>query len=335
MAKVLITGATGFIGSNLVAAALERGHRVRALVRKGSPREAQVPSAQVEIAYGDMTDRGSLEQACRGQEIVFNCAGVVSDWEASAVYQAVNVDGVDHLCTAAAGQGVARLVHVSTNDVFGRREGVLIDETCPMQQWGESYPDSKIDGDAILWRRHRQQGLPVTLVYPCWVYGRGDRSFIPLTADAIVKRELIFWSKRTHVWPTCIDNLTHLMLLVAEHPRAQGEGYLVHDGEMVTFRQLCTTLAEALGVPPIRTRIPYALAWLAAVAMEGWARLRRSRLRPLLTTYIVKNLGSRLQYSIGKAERELGWTPPVSYRQGMAETIAWLKTRDPESFKEK
>ena len=175
----------------------------------------------------------------------------------------------------------------------------------------------------------------MTMVYPCWVYGQGDQTFVPLLADAILKRELIFWRKDAIVWPTYIENLVDLLMLIAEDDRALGNGYLVHDGEFTTLQEFCAEIARSLGVPPTTTHIPYSAAYMAAVIMELTWKMFRKKTRPLLTTYTVKNLGSRFKFSIAKADRELGWQPKISYSEGFRRTMEWLKTLDLKTLKQK
>jgi len=173
------------------------------------------------------------------------------------------------------------------------------------------------------------------MVYPCWVYGKGDLTFVPLLSDAIIKGEMMFWRRDVIVWPTYIDNLIDLLLLIAEDERAVGSGYLVHDGESTTLQEFCASIARALQVKPPRRHIPYAAAYTTAVLMEGLWKLLRRKNRPLLTTYTVKNLGSRLRFSIEKVERELGWKPIVSFADGLAKTLDWVKTLDLDNLKQK
>ncbi len=114
-----------------------------------------------------------------------------------------------------------------------------------------------------------------------------------------------------------------------------GEGFLVHDGESVTLQKLCEGIAQALGVKPITTHIPYSVAYAAASFMEIVWKMLRIQKRPLLTTYAVKNLGSQLRFGIGKAERVLGWKPKISFAKGFEETMVWLKTLDITQLKMK
>jgi len=129
--------------------------------------------------------------------------------------------------------------------------------------------------------------------------------------------------------------LVDLLMLIAEDDRAVGNGYLVHDGESTTLPEFCVEIAKSLGVPPITTHIPYPVAYAAAVVMELTWKTLRKKTRPLLTTYTVKNLGSRLKFSISKAERELGWRPKIPYKEGLRRTMEWVKTLDLDTLKQK
>jgi len=335
MKQVLVTGATGFIGGHLVARNLEAGNRVRALVRPANPGIPELERRGVEVFEGDIRDRDAVRRAVKGTDVVFHCAAVVTDWGPWELFQEVTVGGTENVCRSVLESGAGRLVHVSTNDVFGLDESRVLDEACPFRPWNEPYPDAKIQAEELARALHRERSLPLTLVYPCWVYGEGDRTFVPLVADAIRKREMVFWRKNAIVWPTYIENLMDLMMLVARDERAVGNGYLVHDGESVTFQEFCGQISDALGVKRVRMHIPYAAAHAAARVMEVAGKVLRSEKRPLLTTYSVKNLGSRLRFSIEKAEQELGWRPAVSLPEGLARTLAWLKTLDPETLKGK
>ncbi|MCL4479441.1 MAG: NAD-dependent epimerase/dehydratase family protein [Deltaproteobacteria bacterium] len=335
MKKVLITGATGFIGSNLLTANISKGNHVRAFVLPDDPDEQKLRDRGVEIFHGDIREYDAVRKAASGMDIIFHCAAVVTDWAPWKLFREITIGGAENVCKAAVDAGVSRLVDISTNDVFGTDESIIMDETCPLEPWGEPYPDSKIEAEKITWKYYNEKRLPVTMVYPCWAFGPGDKTFVPLLADSIIRHELIFWRKDVIVWPTYIENLVDLLLLISEDDRAVGNGYLVHDGESVTLQDFCKGIADTLGVKPINTHIPYFTAYAAAVIMEALWKIFNIKKRPLLTTYTVKNLGSRLKFSIAKTERELGWKPKVPFKQGFARTMEWLKTLDQKTLKQK
>jgi len=334
MTKVLVTGATGFIGAHLVERNLEEKKLVRIFALPGDQKAKAFESQGLDVVYGDIRDAKAVEKAVEGQEVVFHLAAVVTDWAPKKLFEQINVQGMRNICEACLRHKVQRLVEVSTNDVFGLKEGVMIDETFEHTLWGEPYPDTKLAATKIVLEYHKE-GLPVSMVYPCWVYGPGDLTFVPLVADSIKKKNLIFWRKNVLIWPAYVDNLIDLLMLIAWHPRAVGEGFLVHDGVSDTFQNFSARIAVSIGMKPPRLHIPYKLAYCAAWASEVIWKLLRKKNRPLLTKYTVKNLGSRLRFSIEKAQKVLGWSPPVSYEEGFKKTMDWLATSDPEFWKQK
>ena len=333
MKRVLITGATGFIGGHLVDRFLAKGDHVRALVRPGNQFGKELDRKGVEVIRGDVQEYKHVVRVMSGIDTVIHCAAVVTDWASKKEYLNVTVGGTRNICKAATKEDIGRLVHISTSDVFGRSEKSVMDESYPLKRWKKPYPDYKIKAEEICWMYHREQRLPVTMVYPCRVYGKNDFTFVAELADAIIKKELIFWRKKALIWPTYIDNLGDLIVQISEDDRAVGNGYLAHDGESITLQHFCENIAKALDVPLIKRHIPYTAAYSYAKLMETLFRATRNKARPSLTTYLVKNFGSRLRFSIAKAKQELGWQPPVSFEEGFKLTMDWLKTVDPKDLK--
>ena len=327
MKRVLITGATGFLGAHLVERNLEAGHQVRIFALPGDPKAAQFELQHIHAVYWDIRDEEPVEKALEDIQIVFHLAAVVTDWAPKKLFWQVNVGGMRNICEASFKHKVERFVEVSTNDIFGLKEGVVMNEDFGYSAWKEPYADTKIEATKIAWEYY-QKGLPVTMVYPCWVYGPGDRTFVPEIAKALKSRELVFWRKDTIVWPAYVENVIDLLMVISEHPAAVGHGFLVHDGESDTFQNFAAKIAEAVGAPLASKHIPYWTAYAAAWAMELIWKLLAKKSRPLLTTYTVKNLGSRLQFSIAKAEKILGWKPPTSYDKGFRKMVEWLKREE-------
>ena len=165
---------------------------------------------------------------------------------------------------------VERFIGISTNDVvFGIVEDKIIDESLPLKKWNEPYPDSKMLADRLMWWFYSEHDLSVTMVHPCWVYGPEDTTFLPHVIHALEKRELVFWRRNSLLWPTYIENLVDLILLIANDEKAVGNGYLIHDGGCFTFEGFANLLTQALGLKPVHTHIPYGLAYGAAILLEA------------------------------------------------------------------
>lgn len=320
----LVTGAAGFIGSTIVRELLGAGQRVRGIVHPDDSASNGLhrlgPPERLDIVAADITDRDAVDSLSADIHRVFHCAAMVHTWAPLEEYRRVNVEGTRNVAEAAFLRGIERFVHISTSDVFGLPEdGERFTEASPFRMWEESYPDSKIEAETWLWRFHRERGLPLSVIYPGWVYGPGDRAFFPSLARAIRDRSMSFWRRDCWLPWTHIDNLAAACLLVARHPDAIGQGYLAYDGDDgPTLQQVCTQIAEAIGCAPPRRRIPYGLAY-AAAALSQQLTLGE----PLLRTADVKAFGYRWRFS-NKKLRALGWQPTVTTEQGMAGAIRAL-----------
>src|SRR5437763_9920133 len=175
---VLVTGATGLLGSHLIDVLVERGECVRALVRPGEAVGAYGirPQAQpaVQICRGDLGDRASLAAAVRGVDRVLHCAARTGPWGPQVDYETANVRGLRTLVESALAAGVRRFVHVSSITVHGNDVHGTADETAPLRVEPNPYSRSKVAGEHLLARLIREQGAPVTIVRPGWIYGPRD-----------------------------------------------------------------------------------------------------------------------------------------------------------------
>ena len=325
----LVTGAAGFVGLALVRRLLADGERVRALVLPDDRRLPELRALGVDVVEGDVTDAAAIAPHFAGVERVFHVAALVHGLHLWTRYRAVNVGGTENVARAAHAAGVRRLVHVSTSDVFGiPHDGALMDETGPYRTWNEPYPDTKIEAERWLWQFHRASGLPVSVIYPCWVYGPGDEALFPGFAQAIRDGMLIFWQRDTRLAWVHVANLADAIVLASREPAAVGQGYLVHDdADGPTLEELCGRLAAAVGRPFRPRYVPYGAALAGAALLQGvWRGLRLKGAPPLLTND-VKSFGHRFRFSNAKL-RALGWTPRIGIDEGMQQAHAWFAARN-------
>ena len=316
----LVTGASGFLGSNLVAALRGRGVRVRALVRPQSDLR-RLSGLHAEIVRGDVCEVASLREAARDQQVVFHAAAKVPDWGPRREFFRVNVDGTRNVVAACQDASVERLVHVSSLTVLGLpRRGAAVDEQSPFDPSPhDAYTASKIEAEKIVREAHGQRGLQTVAVRPGAIWGPGDPSIAPRIAGLLRRGRAIYIGRASnHLALSHVDNLTLGLRLAAETPAAAGQVYHLTDGEPVTAREVIDGLAGLLGTARPRWSVPFFVTYLAAAAMEGAARLVRRRLAPPLTRYGVRLVASDCRYHNRKAEGELGFRPIVTFRQGLA-----------------
>lgn len=323
--KVLITGASGFIGSAVLRHLIQAGHQVRALVRPQSNRR-NLSGLQVEIVFGDLNDRFSLDRAIRGCEALFHLAADYRLWvpRPEEIYQ-TNVKGTVNIMLAAAAAGVKRIVYTSSVATMGLLpDGTPADETTPVtiDDMVGHYKRSKFLAEAEVSRLVDQKGLPAVIVNPSAPVGPRDIKPTP-TGRMIVEAA----SGRMPAYVDTGLNLVHVEdvaeghILAFEHGRI-GERYIL-GGHNMTLQEILAALASITGCPEPRFRLsPNLLLPLAYVA-EAWARLTGDK-EPFLTVDGVRMARKKMFFSIEKARRELGFNPRPA-KQGLFDAVDWFK----------
>lgn len=332
ISTVLVTGASGFIGSHLVRRCLRENYRVRALVRKGNAAGSLLRAQGAEVIDGDIRDAAAVSRAVDGCAYVFHAAAVTSDWGKLQDFIDINVGGTRNVAEAALTYGVKRFVHLSSFESFDHIKNERIDEQTPYYLRNQPYPDTKIAANRLV-REYAAKGLDTSIVYPVWVYGPGDRTLFPLIADAIRNGLIFYWAQNARMSLVYIDNLIDLLLLAATHPTASGEEFLSCDGEELTFEGFCERLAAGIHARPPFLSMPFSAAYLLAGLIETCWRIAGIKKRPVLTRQAVTVLASRALVDTSKARNLLGWKPKVSLDEGFRKTLEWLNGIDPSKWK--
>jgi 2-alkyl-3-oxoalkanoate reductase len=321
--SALVSGATGFLGGRLAVALKDQGYTVRALARSSSD-VSHLAALGIEIVTGDLADDDSLDRAAAGQQLVFHTAGKIGDWGAAEEFRRANVDGTARVIAACRRNRVRRLVHVSSLTVLGLpRSGARVDEETPVVSWpADPYTASKIAGEELVLRANGEGGLETVVVRPGVIWGPGDTTFLPRFAALLrLGRMVLVDGGHNRVGLSHVENLAQGMLLAACVPAAAGNVYHLTDGEEITAAEAFRLLAEALGVPPTSRSLPFPATYAVALLMEAWARLRRQDVPPAFTRYGVRLVACDNRYDIGKARRELGYRPTITFRQGVAALV--------------
>jgi nucleoside-diphosphate-sugar epimerase len=323
---VLVTGATGLLGSHLTDLLLERGEEVRVLVQRGDG-VSQFAHPNVAICWGHLGDRAALAAAVRGVDRVLHCAARTGPWGQEADYEAVNVRGLQTLVESALAAGVRRFVHVSSITVHGNDVHGAADETAPLRVEPNPYSRSKIAGERLLERMIRDAGAPVTIVRPGWIYGPRDVASFARFAALIERGQMVMiGSGRNHIPLIYVRDVADGILLASAKAHAAGRAYLLVNDEPVTQYDYLAAMAAALGVPPPRRHIPYRLALMLGTAAETVGHLTQRTSPPPVMRYGVQLLGAENRFDISRARRELGFCPQVPLAEGVRRSIAWYRT---------
>jgi nucleoside-diphosphate-sugar epimerase len=325
----LITGATGFVGGHLAEACTSRGLTVRTIARPDS--EAHLLEALGVMVYrGDITDPAIVREAVAGADVIVHCAAKVGDWGRVDDYRAVNVEGLRQLLEACKGRPLRRFVHMSSLGVYAARHHHGTDENEPLPaNHVDAYTQTKVEAERLALDYHRQEGVPVVVLRPGFIYGPRDRTLIPKVIDKLRHRQLRFIGSSKRALNTIfVGNLVEAIFLAVEKPQAVGQVYNLTDGEFVSKRQFIETIVQALTLPrPRPIPLPLVLARPLAACMEAWARRSGAKQAPALTQAGIKFLGLDLDFSIQKAKRELGYQPHTRFEDAMRQTMAWYKQK--------
>jgi len=346
--KVVLTGATGFVGGAVARRLAAGGADVHALVLPSSDR-ARLAGCPVTFHTGDITDPASLSGLFDDAMWVIHAAGMLGRAGVSeASYNRINAEGVGHVLAAVervwqAGRTAPglRVLHVSSAGVLGpvrttsdeRRttsgapldsslatRHPSLDETSPLAP-SNAYERSKALGEEVA-AGYAREGLPLVVARPEFIYGPGDLHVLGLFRA--IRRGVFFYvgdgTNTCH--PTYVDDMVDGLLACLERG-APGAIYHIAGPRPLPFRELAETIAAELGAPPPRLRVPVPLAWLGAAALEAAGKLA-GRTPPLSRTGVAFFSESR-RSTYARAERELGFTPRVDLREGVARTVAWYR----------
>ena len=317
MPTVLVTGATGLVGSHVARHLLERGDQVRVTVRDRS-RLDNIDGLDVEHVKADILDRRSLRRALRGVDRVFHVAGLTSLRATREQSFKINVTGTRTVCEEALRAGVERLVHTSSVAAIGPAPwGSTADEKQPFSAGGLDVPyvhaKREAEAEAL---RVAAAGLQVVIVCPAHVFGAGDlyRS----------STELVLRFLRRQI-PAYVDGALNIVdaddvargQLLAEERGRPGERYILGNRNF-TLDRLFADLGRLSGVAPPALKLPLPAALAFARAHPPGV--------PRIETVEVRALGQWWAYRSTKAKRELGWKPS-HHEDTLQRTIDWYRQR--------
>jgi dihydroflavonol-4-reductase len=322
--QVLVTGASGFVGSAVARALIARGVRPRVMLRASSPR-GNLAGLDCEIVTGDLGDAASVERAVAGMRYVFHVAADYRLWtrDPSEMIR-TNVEGTRAVMEAVLAQGVERVVHTSSVATL-RLSGATgpVDETSPMtsEEAIGPYKRSKVMAERLVEAMTAEQALPAVIVNPSTPIGPRDIRPTP-TGRIIVEAA-------TGKVPAFIEtglNLAHVDDIAEGHIRALEKGRIgeryVLGGQDVSLQQMLTVIAGLTDRKPPTVKLPRGPLYPLAVAAEAVARLTGKE--PFITVDALTMAQYRMFFSSAKAERELGYVARP-YVSAVAEAVEWFR----------
>lgn len=319
---VLVTGATGFLGSSLVGRLLADGARVRVLARSPD-RAASLTARGAEVITGDITDRAAVRTAVDGADLIYHLAGrLLRPGVPAAEYRHTHVAGTKLLLSCCRnGSRPKRLVHCSTTGVLGVTGDQPADEGAPIRPTN-IYESSKAEAEQAV-RDAWQAGLPAVIARPGLVYGPGDLHLLPFFRAILGRRFRPIGHRKVWLHPIYIDDLTDALVRCGRHADAAGECFHLAGPAPVPLDDLASAIARAGSTRLPRGHIPILAAQMvAAVGDRLPPRLRQSA--PLTRSRLDFLTHSRV-YDVSKAQRLLGFAATTDLTTGTTRAMAWYR----------
>ncbi len=324
--KILITGATGFVGAAVARHFLTAGYQVRCLVRPHSDRR-NILDLNVEQVEGSLEDEASLNNAVKGCEGLLHVAADYRIWvpKPKQMYQA-NVIGTSMLMEAALKAGIRRIVYTSSVATLGHhKDGSAADEDTPVTEADMIgvYKHSKFLAEEVVHSLIKEQNLPAVIVNPSTPIGSRDIKPTPtgrIIVDSVRGRIPAYVDTGLNV--VHVDDVAHGHLLAFQKGKV-GQRYIL-GGENLSLEHILGMIAKEAGFKPPQIKLPRPALYPVAVAMEAVASITGHE--PMLTVDSLRMAARKMYFSSKKAEVQLGYTHrPAS--EAIRDATAWFKSQ--------
>ncbi|OQX29330.1 MAG: hypothetical protein B0D92_04220 [Spirochaeta sp. LUC14_002_19_P3] len=328
-AKVLVTGASGFVGGALSSRLLENSIPLRCQYRRGNNTLKQLEHRGAELVQTDLSPplnstpqyQAMLENLVQGVETLYHSAAYVSDWGPKEAFVRTNFEATRLLFEAAQKAGVKRFIFVSSLAVhgFGRHRGST--EEGPWYPLVSHYQSSKKMAEDYILNRSEKNAPMACVIRPGNVYGPGDTTTTFKIFDAMRKGIMGYIDGgRALTSPIYIDDLLNVLLIAGSRDDIAGEAFNITSGEVISWREYLELAAGALHVRKPSINLPKWIAKLAGHLMNGLWTVARANKGPALTPYRVDMVINDYNFDTSKARTVLGFNAEVSSREGMIKT---------------
>lgn len=308
--NVLVTGASGFIGRNLVNALLEEKAIVYVLLRKKKEKNL-FKNKKIKVCFADLTDAKSLNKIPSKIDIVFNLAGGLPYHNLNDdAYFKINSQGVKNLMSSLQKKKIKRIIHVSTVGVYGE-PARNVTEKSKFNPQGP-YAISKLEGEKKI-KEYSKKGIVYTIIRPTIAYGPYDnkRPVVLSLIKMLQKKMFVIPSDGRNKFHTVyVDNLIQGLILAATNKKAENEDFIIGDQEIPTFKELVNSIKLALNDNFPTLSIPKQVAYI------------------ILGPFIKEKLNFITQeksYKIDKAKKYLGYNPKINIVEGIRLTVEWYR----------
>ena len=334
-AKILVTGATGLIGSHLTERLIAQDKQIRILVMENLLQEIErqtldeLKKRDIEIIYGDLQNKESLKPALKDINTIFHCAAISRPMNIpKKMYYDINTQGTRNLLEACLGENIEKYIHISAISVLGvSPDGhPLKEDEYQPEKFLDDYDLSKKQAEKIVLDFCKHQKLPAAILRPPMVYG--PRCIARLIMFKYVKKQILplFRKGKGYMEFCYIDNLIDGILLAASSPKAIGQIYNLSDEKAYQMREVIGTMAKELGVGLCPIPAPVMPAKALGYLMEATGKIF-GFYHPFSHHVVDWMSYDRCVYDISKAKQELGYHPRISLEEGIKRSIEWYRDK--------
>lgn len=324
--KILVTGATGFLGFRIVERLASQGIEVLAAGRKIADNH-YVDNPYVVYKLGSLeNDQYVASLLAAKPEMVINCASLSSPWGRYETYYQSNVLTQENLIRESKKAGVLRFIYISSPTIYYRHKDVLdVKESDPLPVRPVNYyAKTKLEAEALL----QASGLDYITLRPRALIGRGDTVIMPRLIRAYHEGKLkVIGDGQNLADLTCVSNVVQAVECAMNAGNdALGKAYSISNGSPVKLWPTINGMLDALGYSRIKKRIPIGVAMMAAWLMEKRSTFS-GYAEPTLTRYSVGVLAYSMTLDISRAQKLLDYQPVQSTEEGIREFVDWYKTQ--------
>jgi nucleoside-diphosphate-sugar epimerase len=322
---ILITGATGYIGSLLTVKLADAGENIRILCRS-TPSIPEFNRANIQVVKGDITDPRSLEKAMEGIDQVYHMAAYARLWAKDpSIFHQINVEGTRNVMEAAARAAVAKIVYTSTAGVIGpSRDHPMREEDARITGFFNEYEETKTEAEKIA-MSFASGKMKVTIVNPARVYGPG----LDTGSNPVTKIIELYMKKKWYVIPGSgedIGSYCYVDDVVDGHISAMnlggnGQRY-IFGGVNATFNEFISYIRKYSKVEKKLYHLPFSLMSGASYLQLGWSKI--SGKAPMITPNWVRRYDYDWALDSSKAVREIGYKIR-SFEEGVRQTSEWIR----------
>ena len=328
MMKIVVTGATGFLGSRLLEQLASKDANAMEVIGIGRTLKPQstVEASNIKYQLGDLEEQAFVHDAISGAEVVVHAAALSAQMAPLGAFERANVKVTEHVVQACEAHGVKRLIFISSPSVyFQMKDQLSISESDPLPSPINVYSKTKREAECVV----RASDVPHVIFRPRALIGRGDTVILPRIIRAHSAGRLRRMGlEQNRVDLTPVSNVVDAILLAIQAPgEALNQTYNISNGQPELLWPLLDKVFLELGLEDVTRRIPIPVAIVVARLMEWHAKWLNGRKEPVLTVYGIGTLTKDFGMDISKARALLGYEPKQTVEEAIGEFLNWHKTQ--------